>query len=258
MLAKGVGSGGEEVACAGAAWNTTSPATQPGGKYVLRKDRISTRVEDAFSSFWIMAVRVKGHLAASTKHRVPKPASTIARLRTTSLFFIHESCCGGVPMGMVACMGFYIGCRGIVIERHSRPAPGCTQLVQQNAAALLESPGSSQCQFSVQTGRSGWELCFWCWHLCSDLFRSLHRFRVNKRCHGSTCCWVRWPLHSSSEDCSSPHGNLHSIGGKQRAGLLQSFLPSCFCFRSLRTTFPATYLRRRLLHKSVRRLPILN
>src|SRR6185312_2357146 len=138
MLAKGVGSGGEEVACAGAAWNTTSPATQPGGKYVLRKERISTRVEDAFSSFWIMAVRVKGHLAASTKARAPKAASKIARPQITTFFFIHDSCCGCVSVGKVACMVSYVGCRDIVIERHSRPAPGCTQLVPAKSAALLE------------------------------------------------------------------------------------------------------------------------
>src|SRR6476646_5579912 len=66
--------------------NVTSSAMHPGyGKKVLRKPRISTRVEDACSSRLIMASRVKGQLAASNPSKMPANATIPANPQRTYL-----------------------------------------------------------------------------------------------------------------------------------------------------------------------------
>src|ERR1051326_2276078 len=58
----------------------------PGyGKNVLRKPRISTRVEDACSIRLIMASRVKGQLAASKPSKIPANATIPANPQRTYL-----------------------------------------------------------------------------------------------------------------------------------------------------------------------------
>lgn len=66
--------------------NVTSSAMHPGkGKNVLRKLRISTRVDDACSSRLIMASRVNGQLAASKPSKIPAKATTPAAPQRTYL-----------------------------------------------------------------------------------------------------------------------------------------------------------------------------
>src|SRR6476661_511139 len=78
--------------------NVTSSAMHPGyGKKVLRKPRISTRVEDACSSRLIMASRVKGQLAASNPSKIPANPQRTYLPRAVAVAFVSG---GAVVVGM--------------------------------------------------------------------------------------------------------------------------------------------------------------
>src|SRR5579864_5420216 len=84
--------------------NVTSSAMHPGyGKNVLRKPRISTRVEDACSSRLIMPSRVKGQLAASKPSKMPANATIPAnpqRTYLTRVLAVMVVSSGAVAIGM--------------------------------------------------------------------------------------------------------------------------------------------------------------